>query len=102
LRHILIEHFEGRRVGRIPVAAGHFVILDSPQLVILLPGIGLDDLRGGKKSQNRRVSLPEFSALLFGVLPKGLSGDQKLTADGRPRDRCHSPLQYLRPRRRRV
>src|SRR5439155_24750970 len=56
LVHVLIQHRERLGVGRIPGAAGDFGVLDSAELVVLLPQIGFDDFCCRQESENVRVS----------------------------------------------
>ena len=43
-------------VGRVAAAARDLSVLDAGQLVVLLPEVGLEDLRRGKEPQDRLVS----------------------------------------------
>src|SRR6266436_6298386 len=56
LVHVLVQHRERLGVGRIPGPAGDFVVLDSAELVILLPQISFDDFCCRQESENVRVS----------------------------------------------
>ena len=62
LGHVRVEHRERVCVIGIATAAGHFAVLDAAELVVLLPGIGLEDLGRGEELENRRVSRGEAAA----------------------------------------
>ena len=69
LVHVLIQHLNGRGVGRIPGPAGDFGVLDSAEFVVLLPQIGFDDFcaaRNRRMAASPRVRPPlEFGSLTW-------------------------------------
>src|SRR5450759_5124806 len=65
LGHVPIEHLERLRVSRAAGTARYLAILDAAELVVLLPQIGLKDLRGSKESQYGRIAYSD-SRLRFG------------------------------------
>ena len=62
LRHVLVEHLQGLGVSVVPASAGHLTILNSAQLIVLAPKVGLDDLSGCKPSQDRNVAWRDLAA----------------------------------------
>jgi hypothetical protein len=57
LIHVLVQHRHGLGVGWAAAAAGDLTVLDAGELVVLLPEIGLDELRCGQELENRGVAL---------------------------------------------
>ena len=78
LVHVPIQHFDGVRIGWVPGSAWNFAVLDSSELVILLPQIGFDEFCCRQESKNVRVSHRE------GGLLRPRRGDisQQSRADG--------------------
>ncbi len=59
LGHVRVEF--AQRLGKrlVAAAARYFPVLNSAQLVVLLPQVGLENLRRGQEPQNRRVAVAE-------------------------------------------
>ena len=60
LRHVFVEHFQRRGVRRTAASARNLAVLDAAELVVLLPEVGLQDLRGRQKPQDRGIGLAEL------------------------------------------
>jgi hypothetical protein len=56
LVHVLVQHRDSLRIGRVPASAGNLTVLDAGELVVLLPEIGLEDLERSQEPENRRIS----------------------------------------------
>ena len=56
LVHVPIQHFHGVGIGWVPSSAWNFAVLDSGELVVLLPQIGFDDFCCRQESENVRIS----------------------------------------------
>ena len=65
LVHVAIQNLQRRGVGCAPTPAGDFVVLDSSELVVLYPEVGLEDFRRRQESENGSVSLVETAALFL-------------------------------------
>ena len=59
LSHVRVEDRDSRGVGRVTASTRNFAVLDSGELVVLLPQVGLENLRRGQELQNRHVPLAE-------------------------------------------
>ena len=59
LGEILVQHRQGPGVGLVPASARAFAVLDPAELVVLLPQIGLEELRRSQELQNGHVALGE-------------------------------------------
>ena len=59
LVHVLVDDGERLGVGPISASAGDLAVLDAAELVVLLPEIGFEQLRGGEELENRRVARRE-------------------------------------------
>ena len=85
LGHVRVQHRQRIRVGRISASARHFAVLNSPELVVLLPSVGLQDLERRQKTEYRRVSRSRSLARVGGsrVGQQPTPGDRSRT-DGSP------------------
>jgi len=59
LGHVVVHDGECRGIGWISCSAGDFAVLDSAELVVLDPEIGLDDLRRGSEAKHGSISAGE-------------------------------------------
>jgi hypothetical protein len=57
LRHVPVDRHKEVAIGLVAASAQNFAVLDSAELVVLFPQIGLEDLDGRKKTKNIRVSV---------------------------------------------
>jgi len=57
LRHIPVDLYEQISVGLVAASSWDFTILDSAELVVLLPQIGFKDFKRRKKAQNIYVAV---------------------------------------------
>jgi hypothetical protein len=57
LRHVRVERYKEVSVGLVAASAWDFVVLDSTELVVLLPQIGFKDFERRKKAQNIYVAV---------------------------------------------
>ena len=64
LGHVGVQHFHGGGVRWVPSSAWNFAVLDSGELVILLPQICFDDFCCRQESENIRVSPWETAATI--------------------------------------
>src|SRR5437868_14761094 len=60
LIHIAIQDFEGLGVDWISTSARDFAVLDSTELVVLHPEIGLENLRRGRESEQGRITFCDW------------------------------------------
>jgi hypothetical protein len=78
LGHVRVEHRKRGGVGRAPAPAGDFAVLDAAELVVLLPGVGLEGLGRSQEAENRRISRGETAAgggrCRLGQQPPGRDG----------------------------
>jgi hypothetical protein len=65
LREVFVQHFKGSSVSWIPSFPWDFVILDSPEFVVLYPKIGFEDVDCCRQPEQRGVSLSQPPALFF-------------------------------------
>src|SRR5919199_4059590 len=63
LGHVVIQCFQGLGVGLAPAPPWDLPVLDTAELVILLPEIGFDDLDCGQEPEYGHVSLGDAAAL---------------------------------------
>src|SRR5258707_12712359 len=56
LRHIRIKFRKRVGIGFVSAPSRNLLVLDSSELVVLLPQIGFEDFKCGKKAENTRVS----------------------------------------------
>ncbi len=63
LIHVPVEDFQGIRVIWIPASVRLLAVLDTAELVVLDPEIGLEDLRRGREPQHGGVAVCDFSAV---------------------------------------
>ena len=61
LRHVFIEHFKRFDVRGAAATAWDLAVLDAAELVVLLPEVGLEDLRGGEEPEDRCVALAQLA-----------------------------------------
>src|SRR3954470_20278945 len=80
LVHVPIQHFDSIGVGLTPRSAWHFGILDSGELVVLLPQIGLDDFCRRQESENGGIALVQAAERFSLTLFCGKSVDQQSCA----------------------
>jgi hypothetical protein len=92
LGHVPVELLEGRRVGRAAAPAGDLAVLDPPELVVLLPQVGLEDLRRCQEPEDRRVTV--------GVRRAGLGQRETIAQEPRT-DGAPAPSATLVPRKER-
>src|SRR5260370_37199175 len=57
LRHISVDLYKQISVGLIAASSWDFTVLDSAELVVLLPQIGFKDFKRSKKAQNIYVAV---------------------------------------------
>ena len=55
--HVVIEILELFGVGLVAASARDFVVLDSAELIVLLPEIGLENFGGREKTQDRDIAI---------------------------------------------
>jgi hypothetical protein len=90
LGHVTVEFFERFDIGRASAAARDLFVLDAPQLVVLLPQVGLDDLGGGEKPEDRGIARVQVAMSLY-VSVCGDCGDRMLErGDGRDGSGCYA------------
>ena len=56
LGEILVQHREGPGVVLVPASARALAVLDPAELVVLLPQIGLEELRRSQELENGHVT----------------------------------------------
>ena len=78
LGDVLVQHREGPGVGPVPGSARTLAVLDPAELVVLLPQIGLEQLRRSQELENGHVTLGE--ATIGGGRRR--MGQQTTCADG--------------------
>ena len=75
LRHVRVEHRDGRSKRRVPAAPWHLGVLDPGKLVVLLPEVRLQNLEGGKEAQDGGIAAGQGARVRHG--PGRLLGEQR-------------------------
>jgi hypothetical protein len=65
--HVLVQYLDLLGIGLVPAASRNLAVLDTGELVVLLPEIGLDDLCGTEEAEDRCISTGKAAAFGLGV-----------------------------------
>src|SRR5260221_11766555 len=90
LGHVSIKERDGGGVGWTSTSSGDFVVLDSPEFVVLLPEIGFDEFGRGQEPQDGHITHCDDVGALRGsgrccqqrARAQGCSGHTRTFAEG--------------------